>query len=74
MSRFTLATPSRWTPRLAARFARVRIDRIHNALLEIAGTYGDVDNTIVMECDDIVARLDDLTRAIDEALAEGRSL
>lgn len=65
---------TRWSPKLAARFSRARIDRINRALVEIGGCYGDVDQTIVDECDRLVAETEQLASFIDEALAEGRCL
>jgi hypothetical protein len=42
--------------------------------LEVAGTYGDVDNAIVVECDAVIEKLADLREALDESKAEGRRL
>lgn len=70
----TLATLSRWTPARAAGFARRRLDLIERTLEEIAYCYSDVDSVIDGECTELRDRLALLRSAIDEALAEGRSL
>lgn len=66
---------TRMTPKRAARFARLRMQRIEKALTEIAGRYGDVDNAIVMEVDRLRdEELPELSSMIDDAEAEGRCL
>ena len=65
---------SRWTPRAAARFAKARLDRIDDLLVEIGSTYGDVDNFIVTQVDRLRDEVRGLNPAIDEALAEERTL
>lgn len=68
------ATLNNWSPKRAHSFSVRRLDRIRNLLLEIGGCYGDVDNTVVIECDDAIAKLDAVREALDESLAEGRTL
>ncbi|MCF1744645.1 hypothetical protein [Paradevosia shaoguanensis] len=66
-----------WTARRAANFARVRIDRIKLALMEIAVVYDDVDSSIGWSCDEVRDHIDHaetgLLARISEAEAEGRS-
>ena len=64
-----------WTPKRAHSFAMRRIDRIENLLIEIASCYGDVDQSVVTECDNIKdAGLADLVEFLDSALEERRTL
>ncbi len=70
----THATLNNWTPKRAHTFSVRRLERINHALEEIAYTYGDVDNSIVVSCDEIVTNIKDLKAQIDEALQEERSL
>ncbi|GGE79259.1 hypothetical protein H1W37_19360 [Stappia taiwanensis] len=67
----------RWTPKSAAAAARRRVSKIEVLLDEIGGLYGDVDQTVVDQCDDMKRCLrgeDSLDEAIQVALDEGRSL
>ncbi len=70
----SIETPSRWTPNIAHRFAMTRVNRIRHALFEIAYLYGDVDETIVSQCDWTIAEIDALSEMLDEARDEGRTL
>ena len=69
-----IKSPKHFTPASMHRFASARMKRIEHALLEIAGTYGDVDNSVVVECDAIIENLAGLQEALDESKAEGRAL
>lgn len=69
-----IASPRHFTPRSMAKFARLRLERINDALLEIAGCYGDVDNGIVVEIDALRERLVELSDLVDEAEREGKRL
>ena len=57
----------RWTPKLTAGRSRRRIKAIEKHLEEIAYDWGDVDNSVVWACDDLVARLGELRETIAEA-------
>jgi len=70
----THATLNNWTPKRAHTFSVRRLERINHALEEIAYTYGDVDNSVVVSCDDMIAQLKELRARIDEALQDERSL
>jgi len=58
---------SRWTPKRAAKFSRDRIARIESLLQEIAYCWGDVDNVVVDECDQLVMKLKPLREAVHHA-------
>ena len=68
------ATLNNWTPKRAHSFGVRRLEKIKGLLQEIAYCYGDVDNTVVLECDDAIDKLDAVRDALDESLAEGRTL
>lgn len=64
-----------WTPKRAHAFAMKRVGEIQLILEEIGYTYADVDESVVTECDQLIYRdLPALSRTLDEALAEGRSI
>jgi len=63
-----------WSPKRAHAFAMKRVGEIELILEEIGYTYGDVDQSVVSECDQLIHELPVLVRTLDEALAEGRSL
>lgn len=63
-----------WTPKRAHSFSMRRIDRIRTLLIEIGTCYGDVDQAIVDECDNLNHNgLADLVELLDHALSEGRT-
>lgn len=62
------------TPRQAANYARLRLDKIDGMLVEIAVAYGGVDNFIEEECERLRQEVRGLRPSIDEAESEGRSL
>lgn len=73
MKRFQQLT--NWTPKRAHSFAKRRIETIKHLLTEIGGCYGDVDMTVVSECDELINEaFRELEEHLDDALAEGRSL
>ena len=64
-----------WSPRRAHFFAQRRIEKIKHLLTEIGGCYGDIDQSIVDECDSLIdGAFVELEEYLDDALAEGRSL
>jgi hypothetical protein len=69
-----LATPRHFTPKSMASFSRKRIARMGDALLEIAGCYGDVDQMIVDECDRLRDEFSQLLELVEEAEREGKTL
>ncbi|TCD15172.1 hypothetical protein [Oricola cellulosilytica] len=68
------ASLNNWTPKRAHSFSMRRVLKIEGLLQEIGYCYGDVDNTVVMECDDVLNHLSAIKEALDESLAEGKML
>nr|WP_298099702.1 hypothetical protein [uncultured Shinella sp.] len=65
----------KFTPKRAHAFCMTRVGQIELLLEEIASAYNDVDQTVVAECDSLRDEaLPALTRTLDEALEEGRTL
>lgn len=66
-----------WTPARAAGAAQRRIDKIEDLLIQIGGLYGDVDQMIVDQCDELVHQLrgeGGLAELIEDARAAGRQV
>lgn len=63
-------TRHRWTAKAAVRRSKTRIAAAIARLRDVAADWGDVDNAIVMEVDEAVAKLEELSTSIDEGIAE----
>ena len=57
----------KWTPVRAEQWCATRIERIDNALLEIAYCWGDIDDYIVRECDRLRRELETMRGLIKDA-------
>ncbi len=68
------ASPRHFTPKAMASFSRLRIRRMSNALVEIAGCYGDIDQTIVDECNRLRDEFSELLDLINECERDGKRL
>lgn len=69
-----VASPRHFTPKSMASFSRRRVERMSTALLEIAGCYGDIDQTIVDECDRLREEFSELLALINGCEQEGKRL
>lgn len=57
-----------WTPRRARARCRLKIEKARRIFEEIAYEWGDVNNGVVIACDDACNGLDELSDMIDEAV------
>ncbi len=68
------ATLKKWTPKIAAKFCRARLEKANQALIEIEICYGGVDQFIVAEAERIREEFVELHDQINEAEREGNQL
>lgn len=58
---------SGWTPKRAAAVSRRNLAAMRKGLISIAGQWGDIDQTVVDRCDELVAEIDAFERDIKRA-------
>jgi len=61
-----------WTEARALRATNVRLRKIDNLLLEIAGLWGDVDQGIVNVMDDLRRQVEEASTHVRESVDERR--
>jgi hypothetical protein len=74
MTRRSYAGASSRSPRQTAEYARHRVNKIIDLIIEIETAYGGVDNFIEQECERLRLEVRGLGPQIAEAEREGRSL
>lgn len=58
----------RWTPHLAAKRSNASIERAKLAMLAVAREWGDVNNAVVIACDEVRDLLEELSEMVREAV------
>lgn len=67
---FRYAPMSRWSPQIALRRMNCRIEDAKAALADIAGIWGDVDQTVVDQAEDRIRELDEFMTETREMVRE----
>jgi GTPase Era involved in 16S rRNA processing len=65
-----LFMPRRWTENIAMKLTKARLSKIDGLLLEVAALWGEEDEGICQEVDDLRRQLEEVAKRIVEGHAE----